>query len=55
MLRSKQDVGGIELKEVMYGDEAAPHRALLDISYPIDEGKIRNWEDFSKLWEYTFT
>jgi actin-related protein 2 len=38
----------------MYGDEAAPYRALLDIRYPIAEGKIQNWEDFSALWEYSF-
>jgi actin-related protein 2 len=38
----------------MYGDEAAPFRALLDIKYPITEGKIANWDDFSALWEYAF-
>jgi actin-related protein 2 len=54
MLRSKQDVGGVELKEIMFGDEAAPYRSLLDITYPIDEGKIRNWDDFEQLWGYTF-
>jgi len=54
MLRSKQNVGDLELKEVMYGDEASPYRALLDITYPIDEGRVRNWDDFNALWEYTF-
>ena len=39
---------------MMFGDEANPHRSLLDISYPISEGTVRNWEDFSKLWNYTF-
>ena len=38
----------------MYGDEASPYRALLDITYPIDEGRVRNWDDFNALWEYTF-
>jgi actin-related protein 2 len=54
MLRSNQKIGDFELKEVMYGDEAAPFRALLDIKYPITEGKIANWDDFSALWEYAF-
>lgn len=54
MLRSKQDVGGVELAEIMFGEEAAPYRALLDITYPIDEGKVRNWDDFEALWGYTF-
>lgn len=38
----------------MFGDEANPHRSLLDISYPIQEGTVRNWDDFNKLWEYSF-
>ena len=38
----------------MFGDEANPYRALLDISYPITEGTVKNWDDFSKLWDYTF-
>lgn len=39
----------------MYGDEAAPYRSLLDISYPISEGKVVNKDDFSNLWKYSFT
>jgi len=27
---------------------------MLDIAYPIAEGKIKNWEDFDLLWKYTF-
>ena len=38
----------------MFGDEANPHRSLLEISYPIEEGTVRNWDDFSKLWDYSF-
>ena len=40
---------------MMFGDEANPHRALLDITYPISEGTVRNWDDFNKLWDYAFT
>ena len=54
MLRSNQEVNGITLKEVMFGDEANPHRALLEITYPITEGKVRDWDDFNMLWSYTF-
>jgi len=54
MLRSKQTVGDMELKEIMFGDEVTPFRQLLEVSYPIAEGKVTNWEDFAKLWEYTF-
>ena len=55
MLRSNQEVDGITLKEMMFGDEANPHRSLLEITYPIQEGTVRNWEDFNELWKYTFT
>lgn len=54
MLRADQTIGDTTLKDVMYGDEAAPYRALLDIQYPITEGRVRNWDDFNNLWEYTF-
>jgi len=54
MLKFGQSVEGIELKEEMFGDEANPLRAFLDVKYPIDEGTIRDWDDFMKLWGYTF-
>ena len=54
MLKFGQSVDGVELKDEMFGDEANPLRALLDIKYPIDEGTVRDWDDFSKLWSYTF-
>jgi len=38
----------------MFGDEASPYRALLDIKYPIAHGKVDNWDDFTQLWEYVF-
>ena len=55
LLRSNQNVDGITLSEVMFGDEANPYRSLLEISYPIEEGRIKNKEDFGALWEYSFT
>ena len=39
----------------MIGDEVIPYRSLLELSYPIDEGIIRNPEDLFKLWEYALT
>ena len=38
----------------MVGDEAAPLRAFLEITYPLKEGKIANWEDMEHLWTYCF-
>jgi actin-related protein 2 len=38
----------------MVGDEAAQLRNMLQITYPIDNGIIRNWEDMQYVWDYTF-
>ncbi len=54
MLRAAQKIGDTELKEIMVGDEAAPLRAFLEISYPLKEGKIKNWDDMEALWSYCF-
>ena len=54
LLRANQKIGDIELKSLMLGDEANPLRAMLDISYPISEGIVENWEDMTSLWEYCF-
>lgn len=38
----------------MFGDEAAAARSSLQITYPIENGIVKNWEDMEKLWHYTF-
>jgi actin-related protein 2 len=38
----------------MIGDEANPLRSYLEITYPMKEGKISNWEDMEHLWNYCF-
>jgi len=47
-------VGNIEIKDVMVGDEAQKLRNMLQISYPLENGIIRNWEDIQYVWDYTF-
>jgi actin-related protein len=34
----------------MVGDEAAALRRALEISYPLENGVIRNWEDMEHVW-----
>ena len=38
----------------MVGDEAAALRHGLEVTYPVDNGVIRNWDDMELLWNYTF-
>ena len=54
LLRANQKIGDIELKPLMLGDEANPLRSFLEISYPIREGIVDNWDDMEALWAYTF-
>lgn len=38
----------------MVGDEAAALRSMLQMSYPMENGIVRNWDDMHHLWDYTF-
>jgi len=38
----------------MVGDEASRLRSFLDIKYPLENGKVANWEDMGHLYDYTF-
>ena len=53
-LRKNNTIGDVVLKDTMIGDEAAPYRAYLNISYPLNEGKISNWDQMELIWDYCF-
>lgn len=38
----------------MVGEDASTLRSQLEISYPIENGIVRNWDDMCHLWDYTF-
>jgi len=38
----------------MVGDDASKLRSMLQLSYPMENGIVRNWEDMEHLWSYTF-
>ncbi|GCE97203.1 actin- protein [Zygosaccharomyces mellis] len=42
------------LKDIMIGEEASDVRSYLQISYPMENGIIRNWQDMEHLWDYAF-
>ena len=54
LLRSEEKIGGIEIKDVMFGDEAEAVRQNLEITYPLENGIIKSWNDMELLWDYTF-
>ncbi|XP_015117413.1 actin-related protein 2 isoform X1 [Diachasma alloeum] len=66
IIRAVNKIGDIDVKqelcvrdvlnmpELMVGDEASKLRSLLEISYPMQNGIVRNWEDMCHVWDYTF-
>ena len=47
-------LAGITIKDIMCGDEAAAARTLLQISYPMENGIVKQWDEMQHLWDYTF-
>lgn len=54
ILRAEEKIEDIVVKDIMVGDECAKLRHALEVSYPLDNGIIRNWEDMCHLWGYTW-
>lgn len=54
ILRAEERTDGLEIRDIMCGDDAAAVRSALQISYPMENGIIRNWEDMNHLWDYSF-
>jgi actin-related protein 2 len=55
ILRSEEKTDNdIVIKDIMCGDEAAAARTMLQISYPMENGIVKKWDDMQHLWDYTF-
>lgn len=54
ILRAEEKVGDVEIKDIMIGQEASDLRSMLQLSYPMENGIVRNWEDMEHLWNHTF-
>lgn len=56
ILRAEEAIESqLALKDIMCGDEAAAARSSLEISYPVENGIVKNWADMETLWDYTFS
>eukprot|EP01112_Ceratiomyxa_fruticulosa_P022677 TRINITY_DN8397_c0_g1_i1.p1 TRINITY_DN8397_c0_g1~~TRINITY_DN8397_c0_g1_i1.p1 ORF type:complete len:396 (-),score=113.74 TRINITY_DN8397_c0_g1_i1:286-1473(-) len=55
IMRSEEKVENMVVKDIMVGDEAAKLRSSLQITYPLDNGIVRNWEDIQYVWDYAFS
>ena len=46
---------GVACKEEYLGDEALQKRGMLKITYPIENGVVKDWDDMEKIWNHTFS
>lgn len=54
LLRSGEKIEGIELKGEYVCDETTNIRSMLDLSYPLKEGIVDDWDNMEKVWKYAF-
>lgn len=54
MLRYEEDLGDNELRDIVVGTAASEHRQQLEVTYPITNGIVQNWEDMGHIWDHTF-
>ena len=47
-------IKGAEGKEFYVGQEAIAKRGLLNLEYPLENGIVKNWDQMSKVWYYTY-
>jgi actin len=45
---------GVESKDEYLGDEAQQKRGVLKITYPIEHGIVKDWDDMEKIWNHCF-
>jgi len=45
---------GSEDRECFLGEEAMAKKGVLALSYPIEHGIVRDWNDMEKIWHHTF-
>lgn len=54
ILRTQTKYKNVDIQPIMVGHEASRVRNLLDLSYPMETGIIKNWEDQNHVWKYGF-
>ena len=44
----------LNFQEFYVGETCIENRSQLDVSYPMENGIVRNWDDMKDIWDYTF-
>jgi len=50
----KERFEGQLIKEIMVGDEASIARSVLNLTYPLENGIVKDWTDAGHVWDYAF-
>nr|GMC69202.1 actin-related protein 2 [Ipomoea batatas] len=54
MLRYEESLMEQYIKDVVVGDACLKLRHQLDISYPVNNGIVQNWDDMGHVWDHAF-
>ncbi|CAN1147655.1 Actin-related protein 2 [Linum perenne] len=54
MLRFEESLMEHQLTDIVVGESCAELRHQLDISYPVNNGIIQNWDDMGHVWDHAF-
>lgn len=42
------------VQDIVVGEICADQRNQLEISYPVSNGIVQNWDDMGHVWDHTF-
>lgn len=54
MLRYEESLMEQELQDTLVGEACLKWRHQLDISYPVNNGIVQNWDDMGHVWDHVF-
>ncbi|KAL0344157.1 UNVERIFIED_CONTAM: Actin-related protein 2 [Sesamum angustifolium] len=54
MLRYEESLMEQELTDTLVGDACLKWRHQLDVSYPVNNGIVQNWDDMGHVWDHAF-
>nr|CAD1836605.1 unnamed protein product [Ananas comosus var. bracteatus] len=54
LLRYEESLQEQELTDIVVGAACAELRHQLDISYPVNNGIVQNWDDMGHVWDHAF-
>lgn len=52
--KNEQAMMGSANKKIYIGSEAHQKRGVLNLQYPIEHGKVADWDEMEKVWHHTF-